>query len=350
MLSLGLYPEVSLKDARIRRDEAKFLLRNNEDPSKVRQTLRASSYSETKFIFKNIALGWHSNKLSTWSPEHGNRILRQMERDLFPSLGNLSIKEITGLDILNVLKKVEERGAIETADRGLMIRRQIWNFVALDGIPDVTNGIKQKLKPYRGKNYAAIVDPEQFGELLRSIDSYKGSLIVRTALKISPLLFQRPVNIRHMKWEQLNLKQGLWTISAQEMKGNIKRKTEGEDHVVPLPSQAITLLEELKPFTGNKVFVFPGERQRDKPISENSVRSALYALGYGKAQSWHGFRASGRTMLDEVLNKDRVHLEAQLAHSQNDPNGRSYNRGLYLQQRTQIIQEWADYLDKLKGE
>jgi integrase len=273
-----------------------------------------------------------------------------LERDLFPWIGQRLIKDITGNEILATLRKIEERGAVETADRGLMLCRQIWTFVALDGIPDATRGIKEKLAPYRGKNFAAIIEPTKFGELLRAIDGYKGGVIVRTALKLAPLLFQRPQNLRTMQWAHLDLADKLWTIPSIDMKRSKIEKENGEPHFVPMPSQAVTLLKELHPYTGHGMYVFHGERQHDRPISDNSVRTALYSLGYGKEQSWHGFRSSGRTMLAEQLEVNPLYLEAQLAHAVKDANGRAYNRTQYLKQRREVMQQWGDYLDQLKAE
>jgi integrase len=231
----------------------------------------------------------------------------------------------------------------------LLICKQVWTFVALDGVPDATRGIKEKLTPYRGKNFAAIIEPQRFAELLRAIDHYKGGIIVRTALKLAPMLFQRPLNLRTMQWEHLDLDDGLWTIPSSDMKRSKTEKEQGEPHYVPLPKQAVTLLLALQPYTGHGLYVFHGQRQHDRPISDNSVRTALYSLGYGQEQSWHGFRSSGRTMLAEQLDVNPLYLEAQLAHAVKDANGRAYNRTQYLKQRREVMTQWADYLDILKA-
>ena len=182
---------------------------------------------------------------------------------------------------------------------------------------------------------------------MRSIKGYKGGPVVRTALQLTPLLYQRPANLRMMEWTELDLDAALWTIPSQKMKRTVQEKEQGDDHIVPLPTQAIALFRGIHPITGHGRYVFPGERSRDKPISDNSVRSALYSLGYGKEQTWHGFRASARTMLVDELNIDYLVIEANLAHAVKDANGRSYNRTQYVKQRFEMIQTWADYLDKL---
>ena len=185
------------------------------------------------------------------------------------------------------------------------------------------------------------------GDLLRAIRTYKGGPIVRTALQLAPLLYQRPGNLREMEWAELDLDAATWTIPSMKMKRTKQEKEQGEAHVVPLPTQAVALLRGLHPLTGHGRYVFHGERSHDRPISDNSVRSALYALGFGKEQTWHGFRASARTMLVDELNLDPLAIEANLAHAVKDSNGRSYNRTQYLKQRGAQIQQWADYLDKL---
>jgi len=205
-----------------------------------------------------------------------------------------------------------------------------------------------QLSHARGKTFAAITDPARLGELLRAMTAYKGGLIVRTALQLAPLLYQRPGNLRDMEWAELDLEAGLWTIPSMKMKRTKQEKEQGDAHAVPMPAQAVALLHLLHPVTGHGRYVFPGERSHDRPISDNSVRSALYALGFGKEQSWHGFRATARTMLVDQLDLDPLAIEANMAHAVKDANGRSYNRTQYLKQRFAQIQAWADYLDKLR--
>jgi integrase len=252
--------------------------------------------------------------------------------------------------LLATLRKVEERGAVETADRGLMLARQVWRYGVATGRVgrDVTADLKGALSPYRGKHFAAITDPAKLGELIRAIKGYKGGPIVRAALQLAPMLFQRPGELRGAAWAEIDLQAALWTIPAARMKRTKDGKENGDPHLVPLPNQAVRILEILKPYTESTGLVFPGERQRSKPISENSVRTALIAMGYTPdIQTWHGFRATARTMLAERLECDPLVIEAQLAHSVRDANGRAYNRTTYLKQRTAMMQQWADYLDKL---
>ena len=278
-------------------------------------------------------------------------MLRQLERDLFPWLGERQISSITPPELLAVLRKTEERGAIETADRGLMNARLIWRYAVATSRAerDIGADLKGALMPYRGKHHAAITDPDKLGELLRAIQHYKGGPIVRTALHLAPILFQRPGELRGAEWAEIDLDAGLWTIPSQRMKRTKAGKENGEPHTVPLPRQAVELLRGLFPLTGGGVLVFPGERSHDRPISDNSVRTALLSLGYSsQVQTWHGFRATARTMLAERLDLDPLVIEAQLAHSVKDANGRAYNRTQYLAHRRAMMQAWADYLDKLR--
>ncbi|CAM8650585.1 XerC Integrase [Comamonadaceae bacterium] len=349
-LALGSYPAISLSEARKARDAAKLKKSEGVDPVQARKLEKLKNTRSTGDTFKAIALEWYAKQAPQWSESHAGRMLRQLERDLFPWIGERPISEIHAMELLAALQKVEERGALETADRALMLARQVWEYwlpTADVQQRNITEGLKARLTPYRGKSFAAIVEPLRMGDLLRAIKSYKGGPIVRTALQLAPILFQRPGNLREMEWAELDLEAGLWTIPSMKMKRTKQEKENGEAHVVPLPKQAVALLKAIQPLTGHGRYVFPGERSHDRPISDNSVRSGLYSLGFGKEQKWHGFRASARTMLVDELNLDPLAIEANLAHAVKDSNGRSYNRTQYLKQRFELVQQWADYLEAL---
>ena len=349
-LALGSYPAVTLTAARKARDAAKLQKSQGADPVMVRKVEKLKASRTDGDTFKTVALEWYAKQSPQWSAGHAERSLRQLERDLFPWIGNRPMLEIHAMELLAALQKVEERGAVETADRVLMLARQVWEYwlpTTASTQRNITEGLKARLTPYRGKSFAAIVEPVRFGELLRAIRAYKGGPLVRTALQLAPLLYQRPGNLRMMEWAELDLDAALWTIPSAKMKRTKLEKEQGQDHAVPMPAQAVALLRSLHPLTGHGRYVFPGERSHDRPLSDNSVRSALYALGFGKQQTWHGFRASARTMLVDELNLDPLAIEANMAHAVKDANGRSYNRTQYLKQRFDQIQQWADYLDKL---
>lgn len=349
-MALGSYPKVGAKQARLARDAAKAQKSDGVDPVQARKLEKLKTSRSSGDTFKAIALEWYAKQAPQWSDSHAGRMLRQFERDLFPWIGERPIAEIHAMELLAALHKVEERGALETADRALMLARQVWDYwLPTSDVQqrNITEGLKARLTPYRGKSFAAIVEPVRFGDLLRAIKAYKGGPAVRTALQLAPMLYQRPGNLREMEWVELDLDAALWTIPSMKMKRTKEEKENGEPHAVPLPTQAVALLRSLHPLTGHGRYVFPGERSHDRPISDNSVRSGLYALGFGTEQTWHGFRASARTMLVDELNLDPLAIEANLAHAVKDSNGRSYNRTQYLKQRFDQIQQWADYLDKL---
>ena len=336
--------------ARKARDAAKLLKSAGTDPVQARKVDKLKATLPDGVTFEAVAAEWYAKQAPQWSESHATRSLRQLERDLYPWLGHRPIAEIHAMELLAVLQKIEARGALETADRVLMLARQIWDYwlpTAKVAQRNITEGLQKRLTPYRGKSFAAIVEPARFGDLLRAIKRYKGGPIVRAALQLAPVLYQRPGNLAAMEWAELDLDAALWTIPSMKMKRTKAEKEQGEPHVVPLPVQAVAVLRNLHPLTGHGRYVFPGERSHDRPISDNTMRSALYSLGLGNEQTVHGFRASARTMLVDQLNLDPLAIEANLAHAVKDSNGRSYNRTQYLQQRFEQIQKWADYLDKL---
>lgn len=350
-LALGSYPDVGLTAARKARDAAKLQKAAGLDPVQARKVEKLKATNPAGDTFQAVALEWHAKQAPQWSEGHAERALRQLERDLFPWIGPRRLSEIEPVELLATLRKIEERGAIETADRGLMLCRQVWRYGVATGrvSRDITADLKGALTPYRGRHFAAITEPVKLGELLRAIQAYRGGPIVRAALQLAPLLFQRPGELRAAAWAEIDLDAALWTIPPARMKREKDGKENGAPHLVPLPRQAVEILRELRPLTGRSALVFPGERNHERPISENSVRTALISMGYTPdLQTWHGFRATARTMLAERLDFDPLVIEAQLAHAVKDANGRAYNRTQYLKHRAAMMQAWADYLDKLR--
>lgn len=349
-LALGGYPAVGVMAARRARDAARLKKADGLDPVEARKVERLKAVNPTGDTFKVVALEWYEKQAPQWSEAHATRSKRQLERDLFPWIGERRLQEVRPPELLAALRKTEERGAIETADRGLMLCRQIWRYAVATGRVerDITVDLKGALTPYRGTHFAAITEPVELGKLIRAIRAYKGGPVVRAALQLAPMLLQRPGELRAAEWSEIDLEGALWTIPAARMKRTKDGKENGDPHMVPLPRQAIEILKGLHGYTGHGQMVFPGERDRQRPISDNSVRTALISLGYtSEVQTWHGFRATARTMLAEQLEVDPLVIEAQLAHSVRDANGRAYNRTTYLKQRTAMMQQWADYLDKL---
>lgn len=349
-LALGSYPAVTLTAARKARDAAKLQKSEGQDPVQARKVQKLKASNPAGDTFKIVALEWYDRQAPHWSEAHAERSKRQLERDLFPWLGERRLKDIEPVELLATLRKVEERGAVETADRGLMLARQVWRYGVATGRVqrDITADLKGALSPYRGTHFAAITDPVKLGNLIRAIRAYKGGPIVRAALQLAPMLFQRPGELRGATWAEIDLDATLWTIPAMRMKRGKDGKENGDPHLVPLSRQAVDILRGLHGYTGHGVMVFPGERSHERPMSENSVRTALITMGYTpEIQTWHGFRATARTMLAERLDCDPLVIEAQLAHAVKDANGRAYNRTQYLKHRAAMMQQWADYLDRL---
>lgn len=349
-LALGSYPDVNLKTARLARDDAKAQKSEGRDPVQARKIAKLKETALGADTFKETALEWFEKHQTRWSSHYAIREKRNLEKDLFPYFAARRIGEIEPIELLAAIRKVEERGALDVAHRVLTTARAVWRYgVATARAPrDITGDIANALTPHHGKHFAAITDPVKLGELIRVIRGYQGGPIVRAALQLAPMLFQRPGELRAAAWAEIDLDAALWTIPAARMKRKKEGKENGDPHLVPLPAQAVEILRKLHPLTGGGALLFPGERSHDRPISDNTLRAALLTLGYGPTvQSVHGFRATARTILAEVLDFDPLVIEAQLAHAVKDANGRAYNRTTYMQHRAAMMQRWADYLDKL---
>ena len=341
-LAFGSYPEISLLDARRRRDDARRLLANSVDPGDVRKAQKQANIPETE-TFEVIAREWHTRFISTWTTGHAETIMSRLERDLFPWIGKRPIAAIKAPELLTVLRRVESRGALESAHRIRTICGQVFRYAVATGRAerDPSADLKGALPQPQEKHRAAITDPAEVGKLLRAIDGYQGSFIVKCALQIAPLVFVRPGELRHAEWAEIDFENAQWNIPA----GKMKMK---EPHLVPLSKQAIEILTELKKLTGSGRYVFPG-RTSQRPMSDNAILAALRNMGYPKEEmSGHGFRAMARTILDEVLQVRPDFVEHQLAHAVRDPNGRAYNRTAHLNERIKMMQMWADYLDGLR--
>lgn len=343
LLALGRYPEVSLKDARDRRDEARKLLANETDPGENRKAQKAAKTERAANSFEVVAREWHAKYSASWSASHSDKIIKRLERDVFPWIGARPIAEITAPDLLSVLRRVEQRGVLETAHRALQNCGQVFRYAVATGRAhqDPSGALKGALTPWKPKHYPAIVDLPNLGELLRAIDAYQGSLITRSALGLLPLVFVRPGELRQAKWEEIDLDRAEWRYFVTKTK---------QDHIVPLCAQAVNILRELNAVTGRGEYVFPGLRSHDRPMSENTINAALRYMGYDKeAMTGHGFRAVARTLLDEELGFPPHIIEHQLAHNVRDPLGRAYNRTSHLPKRRKMMQAWANYLERLKA-
>ncbi|WP_423459396.1 tyrosine-type recombinase/integrase [Ottowia sp. VDI28] len=350
-LALGVYPAVTLAKARKARDTARELLADGQDPSEAKRTRKAAEKAEAVNTVEAVGLAWLATHKDGWSATHYTREERNLRKDVFPYLGNRAIGTIEPPELLKVIRKVEERGALDVAHRVLLTSRGVWQHAVAEGhaTRDITQDIKGALKPHLKRNLPAIIDPLEFGELLRASDAYQGGPVVRAALAIAPVLFQRPGNLRTMRWADLDLEAGLWAIPSEDMKRTKVQKLNGQAHVVPLPRQVVETLRELQPLTGGREYVFPGFRDPTAPMSEAGINAALHAMGYKGRHCWHGYRASGRTMLRQQLKFDVDVIEAQLAHRGQITHNGAYDRAQHVDERTQMVQAWADYLDKLRA-
>ena len=349
-MALGSYPAVGAKEARKAREAAKLKKSTGVDPVQVRKVEKLKAAIPDADTFKVTALEWFALKLDSWSSHYAIREKRNLEKDLFPFLGARRISDIEAIELLATVRRVEERGALDVAHRVLTTAGQVWRYAVATGRTprDITADIRGALKPHHGKHFAAITDPVKLGEMIRVIRHYQGGPIVRAALQLAPLLFQRPGELRAAEWAEFDLDGAMWTIPAARMKRSVDGKRNGDPHQVPLPMQAVEILRKLHPLTGHGKLLFHGERSHERPISDNTLRAALLTLGYGPdVQSVHGFRATARTLLAEELNIDPLVIEAQLAHAVKDANGRAYNRTQYLKHRVAMMQQWANYLDKV---
>lgn len=353
LLTFGTYPQISLADARHRREDAKKLLANDVDPGAIKKAQKASRADSDANSFEVVAREWHEKFKESWSSSHAHVTITRLERDIFPWMGKRPISEIDPPEVLAVLQRIESRGAAETARRMKIVCGQVFRYAVATGRAkrDQTADLKGALRPVIAKHMAAFTDPKDVAPLLRAIDDYKGSFVVRCALQLAALFFVRPGELRAAEWSEIGLDTAEWNIPIERMKLPLKTKQErkGQSHLVPLSNQAIAILKELQPLTGHSRYLFPSHRTPLRPMSDNAILSALRRMGFAKDEmSGHGFRAMARTILDEVLQVRPDFIEHQLAHAVRDPNGRAYNRTAHLVERKKMMQLWADYLDGLK--
>lgn len=339
LLSLGVYPDVSLKLARERRDEARRLIADGVDPSAKRQAEKEARAD----TFEAIAREWFAKFSPGWAKSHADKIIRRLERNIFPWLGGRPIATITPADLLTCLRRIENRGAIDTAHRAQQNASQIFRYAVATGRTprDVSADLRGALPPAQSKHYATITEPTEVGALLRALEGYSGGFAVSCALRLSPLVFTRPGELRNAVWSEFNLDKAEWRIPAGRMKA-------GVPHVVPLSTQAVTLLRELHPLTGGQSYLFPGRDTR-KPMSENTLNKALRSLGYdGDRFTGHGFRSMASTLLNEQ-GWHRDAIERQLAHGERDKVRAAYNHAEHMPERRKMMQAWSDYLDALRA-
>ncbi|MEI6207273.1 MAG: integrase arm-type DNA-binding domain-containing protein [Desulfuromonadales bacterium] len=341
-LAFGPYPEISLVEARKYREDARTLVAHGIDPSTVKKNL--DTVKTTENSFEAVAREWHEKFKSTWCDKHGFHKLQRMESNIFPWIGSTDISAITAPDLLAALRRVESRGAGDLSHRIRTTCVQVFQYGIATGRcqRNVAMDLKGALAPVRGKHLGAPTTPAALSVVLKGIDAFNGSRITTCALMLTPMLMVRPGELRHMEWSELDFIKNEWNIPAGKMKMKVA-------HLVPLARQAVAVLNEVRHVTGHGKYVFPSQRTSKRPMSDNTINAALRRLGFGKDEvTGHGFRATARTILDEVLQVRPDYIEHQLAHAVRDPNGRAYNRTAHLDERRKMMQLWADYLDELK--
>ncbi len=341
LLSLGVYPDVGLAKARERRDAARRLLADNIDPSEHRKATRHADAAPESF--EAVGREWFAKFSPPWAPTHAEKIIRRLERDVFPWIGARPVREITAPELLTVLRRIEARGRLETAHRAHQNCGQVFRYAVATGRAerDPSGDLRGALAPWKPKHYATITEPKAIAALLRDLDSYSGGFVTACALRLLPLVFVRPGELRRAEWAEIDLDTAEWRIPAEKMKAR-------QPHRVPLSRQAVAILRQLHPLTGRGQWVFPGVRARSEPLSENTLNAALRRMGYDKdTMTAHGFRSIASTTLHEQGWPSDI-IERQLAHAERNKIKAAYNRAEHLPERRRMMQAWADYLDGLK--
>lgn len=342
-LALGVYPDVTLAHARRERDEARAMLADGVDPGQAKKEKKRLARLNAAATFEAVALEWFERQAPGWAASHSEKIMGRLKKDLFPWLGSRPIADITPPELFEVLRRAESRGAHDTAHRLHQNCGQVFRYAVATGraARDVSADLRGALRPNRHTHFASITDPIKVGEMLRAFDGFSGTLVVRAALQLAPLLFVRPGELRQAEWAEIDLERGQWRYTVS------KTKTE---HLVPLATQAVQMLRELQALTGQWRYVFPG-RDRRKPMSDAAINAALQRLGYDTKTeiTGHGFRAMARTILHERLRFPADVIEHQLAHRVPGALGNAYNRTRFIEDRVSMMQAWADYLDQLKA-
>lgn len=345
-LSIGAYPAVSLSDARIRRQAAKVQLAQGIDPCSHKQAVKAASRAENENAYEVVAREWYAKHAPGWSESNSVRTLARQENDIFPILGSKPVSQITAPELLAVLRRIEARGAIDTAHRTLQDCSRIFRYAIATGRAerDPASDLRGALPPARSTSFASITDPNAIGALLRDIDAYGGNVVVRAALRMAPYVFVRPGELRRAEWSEFSLdgKAPEWRIPAEKMKMRVQ-------HIVPLARQVVELLKDLRQYTGHTALLFPSMRSNVDPISDMTLLAGLRRLGYGKDDmTVHGFRSMASTLLNEQgYNRDWI--ERQLAHGERNNIRAAYNFAEYLPERRRMMTEWAAYLDELRA-
>ncbi len=338
-LALGVFPDVSLRKARERRDEARALLADGIDPGAQRKAAKDAGAD----TFEAIAREWHGKRKPKWTESYATHLMRRLEVNVFPWIGSSPIAKLTAPNLLTMLRRIESRGLIETAHRVHQTCAEVFRYAIATGraTADPTPSLRGAIPPAAKVHFASIKEPDRVADLLRDIDGYAGHYVTRAALQLAPLVFVRPGELRHAEWAEIDMDKAEWRIPAEKMKMRAP-------HIVPLSTQAVAILRDLHPLTGRGGYVLPSLRTHERPMSENTVNAALRRLGYdGRTMVGHGFRSMASTLLNEQ-GWHRDAIERQLAHAERDQVRAAYNYAEHLPERRKMMQAWADYLDGLR--
>lgn len=352
LLALGVYPTVTLKDAREKREAAKKKLANGVDPGEARKAEKRSAATNAENSFEAVAREWHAKFTADQSESHAKRNLRRLEVHVFPYVGGRPISLIEPPETLEVLQRIEKKGTIETAHRVRSLIGQVMRYAITTGRAqrDVSADLRGAIRPASTKHHAAVTTADGIGELLRASYGYTGTAVVTAALKLTPLVFQRPGEIRHAEWVEFDFAGKMWTIPPGRMKRRKEGKVNGAAHLVPLSKQAVEILQDIQLLTGRGRYVFPSARGNKRPMSDMALSAAFKRMGIDAETAVpHGWRATARTVAVEVLKIPAEIVEMQLAHEVRDSLGRAYNRTQWLDERQNLMQQWADYLDTLRA-
>jgi integrase len=344
-ISLGVYPDVSLAEARDRREQARKQVAAGIDPADQRRAEKIALVERTENTFDAVAREWFAVLSPKWVATHSNKVIGRLEKDLVPWLGTRQIREITAPEVLSVLRRIASRGADETARRALQDCGRVFRYAVATGRADrdPTRDLAGALAPRAVVHLPSITEPKAVGALMRAIEDYQGNFVTRCAMRLAPLVFTRPGELRKAEWAEFDFEHAEWRLPKERMKMR-------EQHIVPLSRQAVAILRDLQPLTGRSQFVFPSVRTRLRPMSDNTVNAGLRRLGYGKEEmTGHGFRSTASTLLNEQ-GWSRDAIERQLAHGERDAVRAAYNYAEHLPERRRMMQAWSDYLDTLRTE
>lgn len=346
-MALGQYPAVSLAEARDRREDARKLLVNGQDPAAVKKAVQEAAAVAAASTFAVVAGEWFEKRKQEWVDSHAVSVKGRLDNYILPAFGSKPIAEVTAADVRTMLLKIEARGTVEAAKRVKVICGQVFRYAAAHDLiqhdPSAALKPSELFRKVDKRHFAAVTDPKELAPLLRSIEGYTGSIETRCALRLLPMLLMRPGELRHLEWSEIDVDAAQVNIPADKMKMRTA-------HIVPLCRQALSILEEIRPLTGHGKYVFPSTRSVERPISDNTLNACFRRMGYdNNTVTAHGFRATARTILDEVLGFRPDIIEHQLAHAVKDPNGRAYNRTAFIEDRRKMMQHWSDYLDGLKA-